>query len=51
MVREQDPGSDIYVFMSETVMVEMAGILGYEPYSASTGTGDFSCYDCHIEGQ
>ncbi|MDG1482580.1 MAG: hypothetical protein P8R54_23515 [Myxococcota bacterium] len=50
VVREQDPSSEIYQFMSDTVMPQMAAKLGLEPYDVSTGTGDFSCYDCHIEG-
>lgn len=50
-VREQDPGSDIYLFMHDTVMQEMADKLGYEAYNTSTGAGDFSCYDCHLESE
>ena len=50
VVREQDPSSEIYQFMSDTVMPQMAEKLGLEPYNVSTGAGDFSCYDCHIEG-
>ena len=50
-VRDQDPSSDLYQFMYETVMPEMANTLGYEAYDASSGTGDFSCYDCHIEAR
>ncbi len=50
-VRDQDPNSDLYLFMYDTVMPEMAKKLGYEPYDSSTGSGDFSCYDCHIEGR
>ena len=50
-VRDQSPGSDLYQFMYGTVMPEMAHKLGYEPYDSSTGTGDFSCYDCHIEAR
>jgi len=50
-VREQDPNSDIYQFMSGTVVPEMAGILGLEPYDPSTGSGEFSCYSCHLEAR
>ena len=50
-VRDQVPSSDLYVFMYETVMPEMANKLGYEAYDSSAGTGDFSCYDCHIEAR
>lgn len=50
-VRQQDPSSEIYQFMSGTVVPEMAAILGKEPYDPATGQGDFSCYDCHIEAR
>jgi hypothetical protein len=50
-VRDQDPNSDLYQFMYGTVMPEMANKLGYEVYDSSTGTGDFSCYDCHIQAR
>lgn len=50
-VREQDPSSELYQFMYGTVMPEMAAILGREPYDASTGSGDFSCYDCHQQAR
>jgi len=49
-VRQQDPTSAIYQFMNGTVVPEMAALLGREPYDPSTGQGDFSCHDCHIEG-
>ncbi len=50
-VRDQNPTSALYQFMYGTVMPEMANKLGYEVYDASSGTGDFSCYDCHIEAR
>ncbi|MFT5685265.1 MAG: hypothetical protein ACI8RZ_006215 [Myxococcota bacterium] len=50
-VREQDPGSDIYLFMYDEVMQEMADKLGVEAYNTSTGAGEFSCYSCHLEDE
>lgn len=36
----------VFVFMAEKVLPEMAQALGEHPFDPATGEG-FSCYDCH----